>query len=41
MIFCIFFSHGTAVSGVIGATKGNDYCAVGVANNATLIGKKS
>ncbi|CAG2215080.1 unnamed protein product [Mytilus edulis] len=30
-------THGTAVSGVIGATKGNDYCAVGVANNATLI----
>ncbi|XP_076076105.1 furin-like protease kpc-1 [Mytilus galloprovincialis] len=30
-------THGTAISGVIGATKGNDYCAVGVAYNATLI----
>ncbi|XP_063404245.1 furin-like protease kpc-1 [Mytilus trossulus] len=29
--------HGTSVAGVIGATKGNDFCAVGVAYNATLI----
>ncbi|CAC5357117.1 FURIN [Mytilus coruscus] len=29
--------HGTSVAGIIGATKGNNYCAVGVAYNATLI----
>ncbi|XP_063401792.1 furin-like protease kpc-1 [Mytilus trossulus] len=29
--------HGTTVAGVIGATKGNNYCAVGVAYNTTLV----
>ncbi|XP_052087511.1 furin-like protease kpc-1 [Mytilus californianus] len=29
--------HGTSVAGIIGATKGNNYCSVGVAYNATLI----
>lgn len=35
------FSHGTSVAGIIGATKGNNYCAVGVAYNVTLIGKQT
>lgn len=35
------FSHGTTVAGVIGATKENNYCAVGVAYNTTLVGKKT
>ncbi|CAG2243928.1 PCSK2 [Mytilus edulis] len=30
-------SHGTTVAGVIGATKENNYCAVGVAYNTTLV----
>ncbi|XP_076078810.1 neuroendocrine convertase 2-like [Mytilus galloprovincialis] len=29
--------HGTTVAGVIGATKENNYCAVGVAYNTTLV----
>jgi len=35
----ILCSHGTAVSGIIGAVKGNNICTVGVAYNASLVGK--
>ena len=39
-IICfILSSHGTAVSGIIGAVKGNNICTVGVAYNASLVGK--
>lgn len=31
--------HGTVVSGIIGATKGNNFCQVGVAYDATLFGE--
>jgi subtilisin family serine protease len=37
----ILCSHGTAVSGIIGAVKGNNFCTVGIAYNVTLNGKIS
>jgi hypothetical protein len=38
-IFAILCSHGTAVSGIIAGLKGNNICTVGVAYNASLVGK--
>ena len=38
-IFAILCSHGTAVSGIIAGLKGNNICTVGVAYNASLLGK--
>lgn len=35
----IFCSHGTAIAGLIAGVKDNNFCSVGVAYNATLIGK--
>jgi hypothetical protein len=32
-------SHGTAVSGIIAGLKGNNICTVGVAYNASILGK--
>lgn len=32
-----FCSHGTAIAGLIAGVKGNNFCSVGVAYNATLI----
>ena len=40
-ICLILCSHGTAVSGIIGAVKGNNFCTVGIAYNVTLNGKIS
>jgi hypothetical protein len=37
--FAILCSHGTAVSGIIAGLKGNNICTVGVAYNASLVGK--
>jgi len=34
-----FCSHGTEIAGLIAGVKGNHLCSVGVAYNATLIGK--
>jgi len=38
-IFAIVCSHATSVSGIIGAVKGNNICTVGVAYDASLVGK--
>jgi hypothetical protein len=38
-IFAILCSHGTAVSGIIGGLKGNNICTVGVAYDASIVGK--
>jgi len=38
-IFAILCSHGTAVSGIIAGLKGNSICTVGVAYNASIVGK--
>ena len=35
----LFCSHGTAVAAIIGGTKGDNFCNVGVAYNATLESK--
>ena len=37
--FAILCSHGTAVSGIIAGLKGNNICTVGVAYNASIVGK--
>ena len=37
--FAILCSHGTAVSGIIAGLKGNNICTVGVAYDASLLGK--
>ena len=38
-IFAILCSHGTAVSGIIAGLKGNNICTVGVAYDASIVGK--
>ena len=37
--FAILCSHGTAVSGIIAGLKGNNICTVGVAYDASIVGK--
>ena len=38
-MFAILCSHGTAVSGIVAGLKGNNICTVGVAYDASIVGK--